>query len=304
MLTAEQKERIRQKALAHKKALNESVEDVKNVDNIKEVEEVEEVEKVKEQKPDLREEIEKESDLLMKLAPISENEIYDFMDNLKGGTYFNMGMYSSLPIAKLHKSNVRIYKVTEMSAIVSGVDYENIGTTKDFRDQTGKEAGKAWYDHEPGREHKVGLKRSNPEDKYVLWQIRSNSGTNVRYFFVDFAADIVKKIEKADILASTWLTESEKKKLQPTPVTGYNLETGELVENETVWRTAAFNHIFWLKQGGNAAREYGKYFEESFGLQEAVGADIFFDAHAGQGEDLDALLSSYAEEDHELDLNF
>lgn len=304
MLTEEQKERIRQKALAHKKALNESVEDIKNVDDIKEVEEVKEVEEAKEQKSDLREEIEKESDLLMKLAPISENEIYDFMDNLKGGTYFNMGMYSSLPIAKLHKANVRIYKVVEMSAIVSGVDYENIGTTKDFRDQTGKEAGKAWYDHEPGREHKVGLKRSNPEDKYVLWQIRSNSGTNVRYFFVDFAADIVKKIEKADILASTWLTESEKKKLQPTPVTGYNLETGELVENETVWRTAAFNHIFWLKQGGSASREYGKYFEESFGLQEAAGADVFFDAHAGQGEDLDALLASYAEEEHELALNF
>ena len=301
MLTKEQKERIRQKALARKKALKESVEDTKNVDNIEEVKEVKEV---REQKPDLREDIEKESDLLMKLDPIPENEIYDFMDNLKGGTYFNMGMYSSLPIAKLHKSNVRIYKVIEMSAIVSGVDYENIGTTKDFRDQTGKEAGKSWYDHEPGREHKVGLKRSNPEDKYVLWQIRSNSGTNVRYFFVDFATDTVKKIEKADILASTWLTESEKKKLQPTPVTGYNLETGELVENETVWRTAAFNHIFWLKQGGNASREYGKYFEESFGLQEAAGADIFFDAHAGQGEDLDALISSYAEEEHELALNF
>lgn len=298
MLTKEQKERIRQKALAHKKALNESVEDVKNVDNIEEVEEV------REQKPDLREDIEKESDLLMKLAPIPENEIYDFMDNLKGGTYFNMGMYSSLPIAKLHKSNVRIYKVIEMSAIVSGVDYENIGTTKDFRDQTGKEAGKAWYDHEPGREHKVGLKRSNPEDKYVLWQIRSNSGTNVRYFLVDFVADTVEKIEKADILASTWLTESEKDKLKPKAVTGYNLETGELVSNETVWKTAAFNHIFWLKQGGSASREYGKYFEESFGLQEDAGADIFFDAHAGQGKDLDALLSSYAEEEHELALNF
>ncbi len=298
MLTKEQKERIRQKALARKKALKESIEDTKNVDNIEEVREV------REQKPDLREEIEKESDLLMKLDPIPENEIYDFMDNLKGGTYFNMGMYSSLHIAKLHKSSVRIYKVIEMSAIVSGVDYENIGTTKDFRDQTGKEAGKAWYDHEPGREHKVGLKRSNPEEKYVLWQIRPNSGTNVRYFFVDFTTDTVKKIEKADILASTWLTQSEKDKLQPKAVTGYNLETGELVTNDTVWRTAKFENIFWLKQGGAAAREYGKYFEESFGLQEAAGADVFFDAHAGQGEDLDALISSYAEEEHELALNF
>lgn len=293
MLTTEQKERIKQKALLHKKTLKESVEEQSLKQEVK-----------PELKQDLREDIEKESDLLMKLAPISENEIYDFMDNLKGGTYFNMGMYSSLPIAKLHKPSVRIYKVVEMSAIVSGVDYENIGTTKDFRDKTGKGPSTSWYDHQPGREHKVGLKRSNPDDKYILWQIRPNSGTNVRYFFVDFTTDTVKKIEKADILASDWLTESEKKKLQPTPVTGYNLSTGELVENETVWRTAAFNHVFWLKQGGAAAREYGKYFEESFGLQEEADADLFFDAHAGQGEDLDTLIASYLEEDHELDLNF
>lgn len=157
MLTAEQKERIKQRALLHKKTLKESVEEQSLKQEVK-----------PELKQDLREDIEKESDLLMKLDPIPENEIYDFMDNLKGGTYFNMGMYSSLHIAKLHKPSVRIYKVIEMSAIVSGVNYENIGTTKDFRDKTGKGPGDSWYDHQPGREHKVGLKRSNPEDKYIL----------------------------------------------------------------------------------------------------------------------------------------
>ena len=35
-----------------------------------------------------------ESDLLLKLKPLSEVEIFDFMKNLRGGTYFNMGMYS------------------------------------------------------------------------------------------------------------------------------------------------------------------------------------------------------------------
>ena len=76
MLTAEQKERIKQRALLHKKTLKESVEEQSLKQEVK-----------PELKQDLREDIEKESDLLMKLDPIPENEIYDFMDNLKGGTY-------------------------------------------------------------------------------------------------------------------------------------------------------------------------------------------------------------------------
>lgn len=44
--------------------------------------------------------IDREADLILKLSPISENEIFDFMKNLKGGTYFNMGMYSSIPVAR------------------------------------------------------------------------------------------------------------------------------------------------------------------------------------------------------------
>ena len=92
-------------------------------------------------KPAVTEAIAIESDLILKLTPVPESDIYNFMRGLRGGTYFNMGMYSSIPVASAYKSTFRIYKVIEMQAIVSGVDYENIKTTKDFRSETGKAPG-------------------------------------------------------------------------------------------------------------------------------------------------------------------
>jgi hypothetical protein len=235
--------------------------------------------------------IDLESDLILKLSPIPEADIFEFMKNLKGGTYFNMGMYSNIPVSRAYKSTFRIYKVVEMSAIVSGVEYENISTTKDFRDQTGKTAGDSWYDHVKDFENKVAAKKSNPADKYILWNIKNNSGTNVRYYLVDIATGSVTPVTKEDVMTSVYLTETEKKKLQPQPVTGYNLTTGELVENKTVWRTAAFNHVFWLNQAGKATMEYGVKFTEDFDLQEEVDSDIFRDGHPNATADLDALLA-------------
>lgn len=52
------------------------------------------------ERANLKEVLSIESDLILKLKPITEAEIYTFMDGLKGGTYFNMGMYSSIPVAK------------------------------------------------------------------------------------------------------------------------------------------------------------------------------------------------------------
>jgi hypothetical protein len=63
------------------------------------------------------------------------------------------------------------------------------------------------------------------------------------------------------------------------------------VENKTYWRTAAFEHIFWLNQSGKATQEYGVRFEEDFDLSEATSSDIFMDAHAYVKTDLDAILS-------------
>ena len=244
-----------------------------------------------------------ESDLILKLKPIPEVDIYAFMKGLRGGTYFNMGMYSSIPIARAYKSTFRLYKVIEMQAIVSGVEYENIKTTKDFRDQTGKAASGSWYHHEPGFENKVGIKNSDPNAKYILWNIKPTSGTNVRYYLVDIATGTVTPVTKEDVLTSAYLTDSEKKKLQPTPVTGFNLTTGEMVTNETVWRTAAFEHVFWLNQAGKATAEYGVRFEEDFDLTEEVTSDIFRDGHPYVKTDLDALLAGPVIE-NELDLDF
>jgi hypothetical protein len=239
----------------------------------------------------INEAISLEADLLLKLEPLSEVEIFEFMKNLRGGTYFNMGMYSSIPVSRAYKSSIRIYKVIDLTAIVSGVSYENVGTTKEFRDRTGEAPGKSWYDHTPGFENKVGQKKSNPDDKYVLWDVKRGTGTCVRYYVVDIDTGAVTPISQAALESSTYLTETEKAKMRPKPVVGFDLQTGEAVENKTVWRTAKFEHIFWLNQAGKSTQEYGVRFEEDFDITEAADSDIFMDAHAHVRTDLDAILS-------------
>ena len=251
-----------------------------------------------------------EADLLLKLKPLSEVEIFEFMKNLRGGTYFNMGMYSSIPVSKAYKSTIRIYKVVDLTAIVSGVSYENVGTTKDFRQATGEGPGKSWYDHTPGFENKVGQKKSDPNSKYVLWDIKRGTGTCVRYYVVDIDTGAVTPVSKDDVLQSDWLTKTEKNKLMPTPVVGIDLTTGQAIENKTAWRTAAFDHIFWLNQAGKSTREYGVRFEEDFSLTEATDDGLFMDAHAFVKTDLDAILSGsviesvkkFVEEDVDADI--
>lgn len=246
----------------------------------------------------MSEAIANESQLVSKLKALTEVEIFDFMQSLKGGTYFNMGMYNFIPVSRAYKKTLRIYKVVNLTAIVSGVSYENIGTTKDFRDSTGASAGHAWYDHISGFENKVGAKKSDPSSKYVLWDIKAGSDSWVCYYVVDIATGDVTPVSKSDILASSYLTESEKAKLMPKKVTGFDLTTGAVVENQTNWRTAAFEHIFWLSQAGKTAKEYGMKFTESLNdmkdedvLIEDAGSELFRDAHANVKTDLDAILS-------------
>lgn len=239
----------------------------------------------------LTEEITSERDLVSKLVPLNDTDIFNFMDMLQGGTYFNMGMYSPISVSRAYKKTIRIYKVVTMTAIVSGVSYENIGTTKDFRDRTGETAGHAWYNHVPGYENRIGSKKSDPECKYILWDVKKCSGTCVYYYVVDIATGMVTPVSKADIISSDYLTDSEKKKLMPVAVTGYDKETGTMISNQTIWRTTAFDHVFWLSQEGKNPKEYGMKFMESVDLAEAFNDDLFMDGHARVDTDLDAILS-------------
>jgi hypothetical protein len=251
---------------------------------------------------DIKEAIFSEQDLLSKLTPLPEQDIFDFMKNLRGGTYFNMGMYSYIPASRAYKKTLRIYKIVNMTAIVSGVSYENIGTTKDFRDKTGLAANKAWYDHMQGYENRIGVKKSDPNSKYVLWNIKAGSDSWVRYYVVDIATGAVTPVSKDDVLTSDYLTASEKAKLTPKKVEGFDKTTGELIENQTSWRTAAFEHIFWLSQAGKSTKEFGAKFMESTkaieneDLKEANEIELFRDAHANVKTDLDAILSGRMEE--------
>ena len=258
----------------------------------------------------MREAITTESELVSKLQALTELEIFDFMKNLRGGTFFNMGMYSFIKVSRAYKKTIRIYKVTNQTSIVSGVSYENISTTKDFRNQTGKEPGGSWYSHMDGYENKVGLKKSDPSCKYVLWNIKAGSDCWVRYYAVDIDSGMVKPISLHEILTSDYLTPSEKKDLEAHPSTGYNLDTGEIVENQTKWRTAAFEHIFWLSQAGKSTKEYGTRFtedKESMSkkdtLKEENGTELFRDAHANVTTDLDAILSGSMDEDYQRSLS-
>ena len=254
----------------------------------------------------LNESIIAESDLLRKLAPLSEVDIFEFMKNLRGGTFFNMGMYTYIPVSRAYKKTWRIYKVLNQTSIVSGVSYENIGTTKDFRDQTGKAPGHAWYNHMPGYENKVGVRKSDPNCKYVLWNIKAGSDCWVRYYLVDIATGDVTPVSKQDIVNSGYLTATEKKSLEATPSTGFNLSTGAVVENETMWRVAAFEHIFWLSQAGQNTKEYGTKFVENIGatrdmnLEESAGGELFRDAHEYVDTDLDGILSGRVAESARL----
>ena len=253
----------------------------------------------------ITEAINSESDLVAKLKPLSETEIFSFMQNLKGGTYFNMGMYSFIPVSRAYKKTIRIYKILNMTAIVSGVSYEKIGTTRDFRDRTGKGPGGAWYDHMSGFENKVGIKKSDPNSKYVLWDIKAGSDSWVRYYVVDIATGMVRPVSKADIMNSDYLTDSEKAKLTPKKVEGYDKTTGALIENQTNWRTAAFEHIFWLSQAGKNTKEYGVKFMESVIVENndlTEDTELFIDAHAGVETDLDAILSGAVDEDYQKSL--
>lgn len=240
----------------------------------------------------LQEAITAEADLLLKIQALPEANIFKFMQELKGGTYFNMGMYKVIKPAKAYKGSLRIYCVQNYSAIVSGVSYENIGTTKEFRDATGEVPGKSWYDHAPGLENKVGLKKSDPNAKYVLWDIKAGTTTWVRYYIVDIATGDVTAVSKDALLASTYLTQTEKNKLTPSVPTGFDKDAGTLVENKTVWRTAAFEHIFWLSQGGQNPMEFGAKFVEALELQEGTAdTELFRDANAFAKADVDAILS-------------
>ncbi len=260
---------------------------------------------VTECKKPLNETITSEHDLVKQLTPLSETQIFDFMQNLRGGTYFNMGMYGYIPVSRAYKKTLRIYKIVNMTAIVSGVSYENIGTTKDFRNRTGETAGHAWYDHMSGYENKVGVKKSDPNSKYILWDIKDSSSNWVRYYVVDIATGVVTPVSKNDVMTSGYLTESEKAKLTPKKVEGYDKATGVMIENQTNWRTTAFDHIFWLSQSGANTKEYGARFMESkkvtrkTNLKETHGSELFRDAHANIHTDLDAILSGGVEESME-----
>ncbi len=247
----------------------------------------------------LLETIVSESDLLSRLIPLTDSEIFSFMDTLRGGTYFNMGMYSPITVSRAYKKTIRIYKVVTMTAIVSGVSYENIGTTKDFRDRTGKEPGHAWYDHLDGYENRVGVKKSDPNAKYILWDIKKCSGTCVYYYVVDIATGDVTPISREQVLDSEYLTDSEKKKLMPSKVEGYDKTTGTMIENQTMWRTAAFDHVFWLSQEGKSTKEFGVKFMESINLREAAGFDLFMDGNAHATANLDDILSGGLAESQE-----
>jgi hypothetical protein len=244
-------------------------------------------------------------DFESRLRPLSELEIFKFMNTLHPGTFFNMGMYSVIPVASKFKDTIFIYKVINMTAIVSGVDYENIKTTKDFRNSTGKGKGDSWYDHMPGYENKVGIKRSDQTSKYVLWDVKAGSDNWFKFYIVDSTAGTVTPASKEDLKQSIYLNDSVKSKLDSGEKSkGVDITTGKVIENQTVWRTAAFSHIFWLDQANSNAGQYGTKFVEGKANMDKLkeSESLFRDAHAHITTDIDAIISGQVIESADIAL--
>ena len=66
-----------------------------------------------------------------------------------------------------------------------------------------------------GYENKVGVKKSDADSKYVLWNVKAGSDSWVRYYVVDIDTAVVTPISKEDVLTSDYLTATEKAKLTP-----------------------------------------------------------------------------------------
>ena len=93
----------------------------------------------------------------MPATPLSEQEIYDFVDAIPEATgtrppqAFKLGYIRELKreVAAKYRGgrgsegepNVRIFKATEYSRLYTKAPYENLGSTKAYRKETGKEAG-------------------------------------------------------------------------------------------------------------------------------------------------------------------
>jgi hypothetical protein len=172
------------------------------------------------QNKELTEAINSEADLMLRLTPLQPKEIFDFMAGMKKGTLFGLGQYSSIGVSAKYKKEIRIYKVIEMTNVVSGVEYENKETTKEFRDATGKLPGGTWWKHKPGWETKVGEHKDDPNKNYVLWYINKPSRNTVKYFLVDTINNVIQAVKKDDIKNSIYLTASQKAALDPKPSVG------------------------------------------------------------------------------------
>ena len=88
------------------------------------------------------------------VRPLPENSVYEFIDNIPYPTqkvppkFFRVGYFYELSnVAAEYRGGrgsegkpfVRIFKATEYSTIFTGTDYERLGSTKRFRQETGKE---------------------------------------------------------------------------------------------------------------------------------------------------------------------
>lgn len=253
---------------------------------------------VRRQSRKLSEAIVSEADLLLKLSPVAPVEIRDFMANYKKGTFYTLGIYSSISIARDFKKSLRLYRVLEYHNITTGKTYENTAAVQEFRDLTGKPEGETWWEYEPGSDRKIAQNKNKPEDKYVPYfytkSEKDKSYCITRFYLVDISTNTVNNVTLDSVLESSYLTESTKKDLRPKAQIGINVNTGEVVENKARPRVTPFAHVYWMKQGGENPREYGAQFVEAV-LNEESNEMRVFDAFAHNGQDLDTLLDKYSD---------
>ena len=250
----------------------------------------------------LTEAINSKQELQAKLAPVTPAEIRDFMANYRKGTFYTLGIFSEVSIARQFKKSHEIYRVLEYHNITTGKTYRNTAAVQEFRDLTGKPEGETWWEYEQGSDQKIAQNRKKPDDKYVPYFYTKNDKDKsfciARYYLVDTVNNTVEGVTLDSILASDYLTESTKKDLRPKAQVGVNINTGEVVENQARPRVTSFSHVYWMKQGGENPREYGAQFVEAK-LNEDFGDIKVYDAFARTGQDLDVLLDQTNNEEYD-----
>jgi len=182
------------------------------------------------------------------VAPLPENSVFDFINNIPYPAqgvppkFFRLGYFYELSnVAAEYRGGrgsegkpfVRIFKATEYSAIFTGTDYERLGSTKRFRQETGKQRSDkptGWSFSGPGTlPEKIAV--NNKGEQALAARLTENCSRKTKYWISIDDGDLTEasREEVAKYLTAT----AAKNLLNPQSIATRSpkadAETGEII---------------------------------------------------------------------------